>query len=307
MASRGYSRFSSWPARYSIGAQVAVAVARQAEEDDVLAPLRIRTASFLEGGLDGVRVLRSGEDALSVGEEHGGIEAPSNGCRAEAGKGECAAFGCRKSGADEGHGFTDAALWLAIGGGAEVSADFEAALARGKPSAVLLEAIGWYGDLRFVDTLLALLEAGQKAAVGALQRLTGASLTDDVPEPEYAPGEEPFVRGFSPPADELELTADPAVWKAWWHQHGGRAVLTQRYRWGHLWSSQDNLWELEQAPASPRERRLAFHELVARTGAFHPFDPQDFVARQQAAIAVWREAPELRRAVTGAWALSFSR
>jgi hypothetical protein len=203
--------------------------------------------------------------------------------------------------------FAGAALWLAIGGGTEVRGELEAALGRGKPSAALLEAIGWYGDLRFVDPLLSLLEAGQASAVGALQRLTGASLTDDVPDPEYEPGEEPFARGFSPPDEELELTADPAVWTAWWQRHRSRAVLTKRYRWGHLWSAQDNLWELEHAMASPRERRLAFHELVARTGAAHPFDPQDFVARQEEAIARWREAPELRRAVSGAWALSFSR
>lgn len=203
--------------------------------------------------------------------------------------------------------FAGAALWLAIGGGADERVHFEAALSRGKASATLLEALGWYGDLRFVDALLAQLEAGQVAAAGALQRLTGASLTEDVPDPEYEKGEEPFVRGFSPPPEELELTADPAIWAAWWRKHQGRATLTKRYRWGHLWSTQDNLWEMEHAPASPRERRLAFHELVARTGAAHPFDPRDFVVRQQAAIARWREAPELRRAAGGAWSLSSSR
>ncbi len=205
-------------------------------------------------------------------------------------------------------GFASAALWLAIGGGPEAAADFEAALARGgKASPALLEALGWYGDLRFVEPLLAQLRAGQVAAVGALQRLTGASLTDDVPDPEYEKGEEPFVRGFSPPPQELELTADPESWTAWWRKHQERATLKKRYRWGHLWSPQDNLWEMEHAPASMRERRLAFHELVARTGATHPFDPRDFVARQQAMLARWREAPELRRAASGTWALSFSR
>jgi len=204
--------------------------------------------------------------------------------------------------------FANAALWLAIGGGTEARTDFEAALSRGgKASPVLLEAIGWYGDLRFVDSLLAQLEAGQVAAVGALQRLTGASLTDDAPAPQYEKGQEPFLRGFSPPPDELELTVDPEIWAAWWHKHQGRATLTKRYRWGHLWSTQDNLWELELAPASPRERRLAFHELVARTGATYPFDPRDFVVRQQAALAQWRDAPELRRVTSGTWSLSPSR
>lgn len=203
--------------------------------------------------------------------------------------------------------FAEAALWLAIGGGATVRADFEAATARGAASPTLLEALGWYGDLRFVDFLLEQLQAGQVAAVGALQRLTGASLTDDEPDPEYSKGEEPFTPGFELPLDELELTADPEVWAEWWKKHQGRATLTKRYRWGHLWSTQDNLWELEEAPASPRERRRAFHELVVRTGVIHPFDPRDFVARQEAAIARWREAPELRRAASGTWSSPFSR
>jgi hypothetical protein len=202
--------------------------------------------------------------------------------------------------------FAGAALWTAVGGGAEARADFEAAL-KGEVSPVLLEALGWYGSPRFVDFLLARLRAGQVEAVGALQRLTGASLTDDEPDPEYAKGEEPFVRGFAPPPLELELTADVEVWAAWWRKHGGRASQAKRYRWGHVWSTQDNLWELEHAPASMRERRLAWHELVARTGATHPFDPQDFVARQQAALSRWRDAPELRRAAAGAWPCTLTR
>jgi hypothetical protein len=202
--------------------------------------------------------------------------------------------------------FAGAALWLAAGGGPEAQAVFAAALAR-EPSSVLLEALGWYGSLQFMEPLLALLGKGKTAAAGALQRLTGASLTDDDTDPEYAPGEEPFVRGFSPPAQALELSADPEVWSAWWKKHRSRASLTKRYRWGHLWSAQDNLWELEHAPASLPERRLAFHELVARTGAAYPFDPRNFVARQEAALARWREAREPQRLTPGTWPLSFSR
>ncbi|WP_224372270.1 HEAT repeat domain-containing protein [Hyalangium versicolor] len=207
----------------------------------------------------------------------------------------------------EGRGaFASAALWLAAGGGPEAQPVFEAALARGA-SPVLLEALGWYGNLQFMEPLLALLEKGKVAAVGALQRLTGASLTDEEPEPEYVKGEEPFVRGFSPPSEELELSMDAAVWSAWWKQHRGRASVKKRYRWGHLWSAQDNLWEMELARASMPERRRAFHELVARAGAAHPFEPRDFVARQQAALARWREAPEPRRITSGTWPPSFSR
>lgn len=208
----------------------------------------------------------------------------------------------------EGRGdFAGAALWTAVGGGTEALKDFEAALARERVPPSVVEALGWYGSPRFMDFLLARLRAGHVDAVGALQRLTGASLTDDVPDPGYEKGGEPFRRDFEPPPLELELSVDPEVWAAWWAKHKARASGSKRYRWGHVWSTEDNLWELEHAPASMRERRLAWHELVARTGATHPFDPQDFVARQQAAINRWREAPEVRRAAAGAWPLSLTR
>jgi len=207
----------------------------------------------------------------------------------------------------EGRGaFAGAALWVAIGGGSEVQADFEAAL-KGEVAPAVLEALGWYGSLHFVDFLLEQLRADRVEAVGALQRLTGASLTDDEPAPEYAKGEEPFVRGFEPPPVELELSKDVEVWSAWWKQHQNRAPRAKRHRWGHAWSTQDNLWEMEFSLSSMRERRLAYHELVARTGGVHPFDPRDFVARQEAALARWRQAPELRRVSVGSWPLSFMR
>ncbi|MFY1829228.1 hypothetical protein ACN47A_25140 [Myxococcus fulvus] len=208
----------------------------------------------------------------------------------------------------EGRGdFANAALWVSVGGGAEALEDFEAALARERVPPAVVEALGWYGSPRFMDFLLARLRAGHVDAVGALQRLTGASLTDDAPEPEYEKGEEPFGRGFVPPPLELELSVDAERWAAWWATHKARASGAKRYRWGHVWSTQDNLWELEHAPASMRERRLAWHELVARTGVTYPFDPQDFVARQQAAIDRWRETPEVRHAAAGAWPLSVKR
>lgn len=206
----------------------------------------------------------------------------------------------------EGRGtFAAAALWVAIGGGPDARVDFEAALKR-EVSPALLEALGWYGSPRFMGFLLEQLRRGQVEAVGALQRITGASLTKEEPVPEYEKGEEPFVRGFVPPPVELELSTDAEVWASWWKQHQGRASLTKRYRWGHPWSPQDNLWELEEALSSMRERRFAYLELVARTGGTHPFDPRDFVCRQEAAIAQWRQAPELRRVPAGSWTLSLT-
>jgi hypothetical protein len=50
-------------------------MAGEVEEDDALVAFRVSAAGLLDGGLDGVRALRSGEDALGAGEEDGGLEA----------------------------------------------------------------------------------------------------------------------------------------------------------------------------------------------------------------------------------------
>jgi hypothetical protein len=201
--------------------------------------------------------------------------------------------------------FADAALFAAIGGDAQALALFERAL-ESKPSPAVIEAAGWFGHLKLVDPLLQCLKGDASASL-ALQRLTGASLTEEDADPEYLEGEEPFGRIFRAPERELKLTEDADAWTAWWKKHRARANLHQRYRYGHLWSPQDNLWELSEAIATPRERRLAHLELIVRVGGEIPFDPRDFIFRQERQLEAWKSMVARARVAPGSWHSLFRR
>jgi hypothetical protein len=119
----------------------------------------------------------------------------------------------------EGRGeFARAALYAAIASGDESRPVFARAWA-GPMTPFLVEALGWLGDLGAVEPLLAHL-ASSPAAVPALQRLLGASLTDADPDPhEPAP---PFQNPWRPPHPFEVLSADAEVWRAWWRKHAPR-------------------------------------------------------------------------------------
>jgi hypothetical protein len=213
----------------------------------------------------------------------------------------------------EGQGaFADAAMLVAVGARQDALDALRAdAAAAGSP--VTLEALGWFGSVAVVDYLIGRLRADEPAAVAAaadaLQRITDASLTDDVPDPVYAPGDRPFVRFFRPPTVVAELSKNPDIWGAWWKKHRANAKETTRYRFGHAWTPLDSLWELECAWAAPRERAYAHLEIVSRTSVDSPFDAQAFVARQEAQLREIRAAIETpaARAHDGTWATSFVR
>jgi hypothetical protein len=84
-------------------------------------------------------------------------------------------------------------------------------------SACAIEALGWYGHPDAIEPLLERLEGDMAIpAVEALQLLTGASITEADPEPEYEEGKGPFTAGEGPvPAPEI-LSAKPEPWREWW-------------------------------------------------------------------------------------------
>ena len=194
--------------------------------------------------------------------------------------------------------FAEAALYVGIAAGTSGGDALASGTVQGA-SQPLVEGVGWYGSSELVPWLLQRLGCGEKAAVAALQRITGASLTEDDPDPEYPPEAHPFLGRAKPPPTSLVLTAEAAAWRAWWKKHGSAARPGTRWRYGHPWSAEDDLWEMESAPVSPRERRLAYLELVARTGEKLPFDPSAFVAHQRREIEAWRAALEVGAARRG--------
>ena len=208
----------------------------------------------------------------------------------------------RKLIADGRPGFAQAAAFLAIGSEAR-DLDLFLTAADRQSSPELLEAAGWFGHVQLIDVLLRSLRASEEgirlAAVGALQRITGASLTEDEPDPQYDPEERPFLRAFAPPPPTDQLSLDPEAWTAWWKKHQASCRSSSRYRYGHAWSPEDNLWQMEDPLAVRADRWRAHLELVARTGETIPFEPDAFVARQRKQIQEWRNVCNGRRHLSG--------
>lgn len=204
-----------------------------------------------------------------------------------------------------------AALLTAVGADEHALEHVLGAAASSSPSRAIHEALGWYGSIEAVPFLLGRLRDGDEAAVLGLQRITGASLSDEDRElPTYAEDELPFVRTkFVAPRFVVPLSLDADRWAAWWERYGRAAEPRVRYRWGHRWSTRDDLYELRDAVASPDERRLAYLELCVRTGGTLPFDAREFVVRQRAQVDAWAQylGPTHERARPGTWPVRFLR
>lgn len=185
--------------------------------------------------------------------------------------------------------FAGAARYLAIAGSYRAGAAIAADGARGG-SLARLDALGWFGDAGTVDELIGALavdDAGWSSlAAGALERITGAMLTDDAPGGIDPTLPWPRPAGFVPVAVQ-EPCVDRSVWERWWAGVRGDAPAGRRLRWGRPWSPADNVTEMAMDDAAPDLRRVAWLELCARTGGSIAFDPEDWVARQERAIAAW--------------------
>lgn len=196
--------------------------------------------------------------------------------------------------------FARAALYAAIASDDESRPVFARAWA-GPLTPVLVEALGWLGDLGAVEPLLAHLASGP-AAVPALQRLLGASLTEADPDPrEPTP---PFQEPWRPPRPFEVLSADAGVWLAWWRKHAPAPPWRARTRWGRPFSPETLLWEIAEATLGPEDRRLAHLELVVRTRTQQALTVDDFVSRQERQVQALRSALGARtREGAGRWIL----
>jgi hypothetical protein len=202
------------------------------------------------------------------------------------------------------------------------------------PTVAGVEAVGWAGLVEAVPVLIALLEGEEKevklAAGAALERLLGAGMVenleiqpealDDVevvdPDPEPRPPREPLVSLVShaehqpPPgsSETLEVpTTDLARWRAYWAEHGRRFDPKQRLRRGNPYSPSVSLYELDQLPISPEERRRLQRELAARTGKSTRFDPHDFVVIQEEGLATCGAIVSAMVETPGLWGLATRR
>lgn len=195
-----------------------------------------------------------------------------------------------------------AALHLAAGCSADMLDAFRVAM-RGEGCAALTEALGTAGLAEAVPYLLDRADAGDAGAFVSLQRITGASLTEEDPVGLYEDNEAPFTEAFPTPPTEVTLLEDAGAWRRWWAAHGHRARREVRWRFGRPWTLDATLWELAERDATTTERAWAWMELVARTGRAIPFDPMEWIAVQRKQIDAWRDYVALRRGAfaAGTW------
>ncbi len=194
------------------------------------------------------------------------------------------------------------------------------------PSEGVIAALGWAGDARFIEPLMQVLKGKDKAlaqaAALALERLTRAGLFIEVevppeelegppaPEPNTGEPAEPLVKVVSDPRDlpdpgspDLVLlpTTDFNRWHRWWRDHSARFTPGTRYRRGVPYSPLVSWNELDAAPCTPGERRVLQEELISRTGSYVAFDVEEWVYRQEAALALWEPLARAASGRPGAW------
>ncbi|MEM1043025.1 MAG: hypothetical protein AAGI91_10385 [Bacteroidota bacterium] len=162
-------------------------------------------------------------------------------------------------------------------------------------------ALGLLGDPVAVEALLSHLEnpnLAEAAALG-LYLITGHAPVEEAFVPEemdedelfedeleaYRRGELPLRPDGEPYGETVErLAQDPALWRAWWSESGGRFEPGTRYRLGEPCTPLSLVRTL-QAERMPRWlRQLAHEELVVRYGIDVPFESDWLVTEQQRAI-----------------------
>ncbi|APR75210.1 Hypothetical protein A7982_00556 [Minicystis rosea] len=198
------------------------------------------------------------------------------------------------------------------------------------PTPGLVNAVGWAGAPEAVPALVDLLTHDdpvvQLTAAYALERITGAGLSEDVDVPpetiavpdveEPSLGEPPrLAREISDPRDRpsegstdkiTQPSIDAVRWRAYWAERESHFKPGLRYRRGSLYAPAVSCWELDALPLTPGERRLLQRELVVRTGQHVRFDPHDFVSVQEEALAEWAKTAR-RHGTAGAWTRPFHR
>lgn len=189
-----------------------------------------------------------------------------------------------------------------------------------EPTAPLVEALGWAGDPECLPLLIGLLNVDDEATVvsaaAALERITGAGLkqmfaisaegvitaepatkTPELQTPQNA--RDPFPE---PTADRIELPSrDAEAWRAHYLAHQSSLVPHVRTRRGVPYSPHVGLYELDQLPCSPIERKTLHHELIIRSGLAFFFDTEAFVPIQERRIVALQHEMRQRSASPGTW------
>jgi hypothetical protein len=190
----------------------------------------------------------------------------------------------------------------------------------------VVDALGWAGDPAVLPLLLNLLANDDRdvvfSAAGALERITGAGLTEEIeiPAEEVMGGatsssspaapnaQDANDPGETPSPDLIELpSTNQEQWRSFLEENQGRFLPGVRMRAGRQYTPLVSLDLLEFSPASPADRRALHWEIVTRTGYLVPFDVTAFVPVQDERLRQIRSLIQARSWNEGVWELPMTR
>ena len=170
----------------------------------------------------------------------------------------------------------------------------------------VLEALGIYGSLGGVNTLMKFLSSKDDeeklTAAKSLNQISGAQLfeivtatekEDDDLDPEDITGKPAASGDGKKEGDEKTIEIkqnciDKDRWLQWWQENKTRFDPNVRYRHGKPYSYFLVLEEIAHPASLLEDRQRAYHELVMRTGHHIPFEPDWFVSKQIEALKKWQ-------------------
>jgi len=199
-------------------------------------------------------------------------------------------------------------IYLALGGKEQDIVHILKALEFENMNLAVLEALGIFGSLKGVNTLMKFLsspEAEEKlAAAKSLNQISGAQLVETLTDiekeeeeadidPEDITGKPAASGEEKQPGDELTIEikqdcTDKVRWMQWWQENKTRFDSSIRYRHGKCYSFLFCLEEIAHPQTKFDDRQRAYHELVMRSGHHIPFEPDWFVDKQIEALKKWQ-------------------
>lgn len=197
-------------------------------------------------------------------------------------------------------------IYLALGGDEDDLPIILNALEYQDMNSAVLEALGIFGSLKGVNTLIKFLSSENDeeklAAAKSLNRISGAELYEklSVVEKEDEDISAADITGKVSKSEETNETGDGRLveikqdctdkqrWTAWWKVNAGSFNTTLRYRNGKPFSFLLCLEEIAHPQAKYEDRQRAYNELVIRSGHHIPFEPDWFVDKQVEALKKWQ-------------------
>jgi len=211
-------------------------------------------------------------------------------------------------------------IYLALGGDEDDLPIILKALEFQNMNSAVLEALGIFGSLKGVNTLIKFLSSENDeerlAAAKSLNQISGAELyetlsvvekEDDDISAEDITGKPSTTEEKNTAGDErlIEIKqdcTDKERWTIWWKENASRFNTTTRYRSGKPYSFLLCLEEIAHPQTKYDDRQRAYNELVMRSGHHIPFEPGWFVDKQIDSLKKWQTWwNENKTALTNPW------